>query len=244
MLRLYMLGGSAPSFAVADNPISHEESLLTRTLTFIYLPVFNFMLFLWPAWLSFDWSMDAVKPVTEWRDVRNLYSFIFYTSLAYLFKKAVLVMPLTSQWLSPQTRSVFFFNANNCRLIMAMSLLVIPFIPASNVFFYVGFVVAERVLYLPSMGFCLLLGCSVRSLTEVLARRNAMFHYVVRLFMCTTLVLWSLRTIQRNGDWCQEEKLYRSAIIINPAKGNWPYFIFFTYLPSFILAWRISIRSK
>lgn len=32
------------------------------------------------------------------------------------------------------------------------------FIPASNLFFYVGFVVAERVLYVPSMGFCLLVG--------------------------------------------------------------------------------------
>lgn len=34
--------------------------------------------------------------------------------------------------------------------------MVLPFLPASNLFFPVGFVVAERVLYIPSMGFCLL----------------------------------------------------------------------------------------
>jgi len=34
--------------------------------------------------------------------------------------------------------------------------MVFPFIPASNLFFPVGFVVAERALYAPSMGFCLL----------------------------------------------------------------------------------------
>ena len=43
----------------------------------------------------------------------------------------------------------------------SLSLLVLPFLPASNVFFPVGFVVAERILYAPSMGFCLLVavGC-------------------------------------------------------------------------------------
>ena len=40
--------------------------------------------------------------------------------------------------------------------VFALSLLLLPFLPASNLFFPVGFVVAERVLYLPSMGFCLL----------------------------------------------------------------------------------------
>lgn len=33
---------------------------------------------------------------------------------------------------------------------------VIPFLPASNMLFTVGFVIAERILYLPSMGFCFL----------------------------------------------------------------------------------------
>lgn len=41
-------------------------------------------------------------------------------------------------------------------LIGSLALLSLPFLPASNLFFPVGFVVAERVLYLPSMGSCLL----------------------------------------------------------------------------------------
>ena len=41
-------------------------------------------------------------------------------------------------------------------MIGCLSLLTLPFLPASNLFFPVGFVVAERVLYLPSMGSCLL----------------------------------------------------------------------------------------
>ena len=41
-------------------------------------------------------------------------------------------------------------------LVLALSMTILPFLPATNAFFYVGFVVAERVLYVPSMGFCLL----------------------------------------------------------------------------------------
>ena len=49
---------------------------------------------------------------------------------------------------------------------MSLALLVVPFIPASNLFFRVGFVVAERVLYLPSAGFCLLVALGVTALKQ------------------------------------------------------------------------------
>ena len=51
-------------------------------------------------------------------------------------------------------------------LLLAMTLLVVPFILATNLFFYVGFVVAERVLYIPSTGYCLLLAVAVTHLLD------------------------------------------------------------------------------
>lgn len=49
---------------------------------------------------------------------------------------------------------------------MALSLMIIPFLPASNLFFRVGFVIAERVLYVPSAGFCLLIVCGIEKLIK------------------------------------------------------------------------------
>mgnify|MGYP001425594646 CR=1 FL=1 len=37
-------------------------------------------------------------------------------------------------------------------------MLIVPFLPAANVFFYVGTVLAERLLYIPSMGYCIYAG--------------------------------------------------------------------------------------
>ena len=49
----------------------------------------------------------------------------------------------------------------------ALSLTLLPFLPATNLFFTVGFVVAERVLYVPSMGFCLLVAMGMSQMAGV-----------------------------------------------------------------------------
>jgi hypothetical protein len=48
--------------------------------------------------------------------------------------------------------------------LFSLSLLVLPFIPASNLVFPVGFVLAERILYLPSLGICLLIAIGIDKL--------------------------------------------------------------------------------
>lgn len=73
---------------------------------------------------------------------------------------------------------------------MGLALVVVPFLPASNIFFTVGFVVAERVLYLSSIGSCLItvLGFSLLSknrlgkkVSDVLIGRKFLFFWQVHL---------------------------------------------------------------
>lgn len=102
-------------------------------------------------------------------------------------------------------------------VVLSLSLLIIPFVPATNLFFYVGFVIAERVLYIPSMGFCLLITVGARALYVKIQKRflkNLIFYATV-----TLIVFYGLKTVIRNGDWQNEEMLYRSGIKINPAKA-------------------------
>ena len=49
---------------------------------------------------------------------------------------------------------------------MSLAMTVITFLPASNVFLHVGFVIAERVLYLPSTGYCLLVALGIVTLIK------------------------------------------------------------------------------
>lgn len=103
-------------------------------------------------------------------------------------------------------------------VVFSLGLLAIPFIPATNLFFYVGFVVAERVLYIPSMGFCLLVAVGMRALYIRLRRKSS--RTLVLGFSAALVLLFGIKTVLRNRDWQNEEMLYKSGISVNPAKGN------------------------
>jgi uncharacterized membrane protein YgcG len=52
----------------------------------------------------------------------------------------------------------------------SLALMVVPFFPATNILIRVGFVVAERVLYLPSAGYCLLVAIGVTKCTRYFSK--------------------------------------------------------------------------
>ncbi|XP_047201672.1 protein O-mannosyl-transferase TMTC2 [Girardinichthys multiradiatus] len=108
----------------------------------------------------------------------------------------------------PTTENVVAFS---------LGLLAFPFLPATNLFFYVGFVIAERVLYIPSMGFCLLVAVGLRSLYVRVQRRSS--RRVLLFCSGALVILFGMKTILRNQDWQNEEMLYKSGIYVNPAKA-------------------------
>ena len=69
-------------------------------------------------------------------------------------------------------------------------------------FFPVGFVVAERVLYLPSMGQCFLVGVGAHRLAQ-----NRYFKVAMTLLFMILATLHGLKTFQRNYDWDRMKKL-------------------------------------
>lgn len=68
-----------------------------------------------------------------------------------------------------------------CRqLTMALALLIVPFLPASNLFFRVGFVIAERVLYLSTAGFCILVVMGICKLQQKFSSMASIFKAISR----------------------------------------------------------------
>lgn len=121
--------------------------------------------------------------------------------------------------LKTHTALKYLYCSPQCALVTALAFMILPFAPASNLLFYVGFVVAERVLYIPSVGLCLLLGLGAGTLTRTWHRSERRS----RIFMLALLVMLSAmcgNTIKRNLDWHDEESLFRSALHINPPKGK------------------------
>ena len=98
---------------------------------------------------------------------------------------------------------------------MGAVMMIFPFLPASNLFFPVGFVVAERVLYLPSMGFCMLVALGFKTLLQR-AKNSNIVHKFLQVSLGYLLVVHSLKTLHRNRDWCSYTAFNKAGVKFNP----------------------------
>jgi hypothetical protein len=147
---------------------------------------------------------------------------VSYQHMTYDSYKVQCLCTATLQPTACKPKDIIKYNSvrrQDCVVVlMSVAMMVIPFIPASNLVAYVGFVVAERVLYIPSLGFCLLVGHGFVKLMERFGDRH-FWKLLLMMFLILILLTLGGRTIIRNVDWTSEETLYRSGTLVNPAKG-------------------------
>ena len=173
-------------------------------MTYAYLVALNIWLLLSPAQLLCDWTMGTVALIKSVGDVRNLATVFTFITLVHLGFTALFSK-------NDSGGSKKFKNA----LVMALALMVLPFLPASNLFFPVGFVIAERVLYIPSMGFCLLVGIGFHRLVKITSRVRLLYS-----LLATILVMDSLKCVLRNEDWMTEESVFMSGLKVSKTNAK------------------------
>ncbi|XP_049738694.1 protein O-mannosyl-transferase TMTC1 isoform X3 [Elephas maximus indicus] len=204
--RLWIMGGSMPLFSEQDNPASFSPYILTRFLTYSYLLAFNVWLLLAPITLCYDWQVGSIPLVETIWDTRNLATILLAVVMALLSLHCLAA----------------FKRLEHKEVLVGLLFLVFPFIPASNLFFRVGFVVAERVLYMPSMGYCILFVHGLSKLCTWLNRCGATTLIVSTVLL---LLLFSWKTVKQNEIWLSRESLFRSGVQTLPhnAKVHYNY---------------------
>ncbi|CAJ0593677.1 unnamed protein product [Cylicocyclus nassatus] len=191
-LRIYINNYTAPKFTELDNPAAFVKDPLLRVASYSYLCLINLRLLLLPYSLCFDYSMGCVPPITSWNDYR------------------VLSLPAVAFFLIV---ILYILHELDNRLSTFGAVLGgISFLPASNLLITVGFTVAERVLYLPSVGFCIMVG--------VLYSR-ALGHYRnMDKIALAVLVIAMTITYQRCEEWRTEVDLYASGLRVCPENAK------------------------
>ena len=127
LVRMKVMGARLPVFTKFDNPAAASPAP-TKQLTMSYLISVNAWLLMSPCDLCCDWTMNTVPLVTGLSDPRNLATLAtFGTCLALIW----------SAWSTKSQR-------HSSIVIVSLAMTIFPFLPASNFFFPVGFVVAER----------------------------------------------------------------------------------------------------
>uniref|UniRef100_A0A914ZRK5 dolichyl-phosphate-mannose--protein mannosyltransferase n=1 Tax=Parascaris univalens TaxID=6257 RepID=A0A914ZRK5_PARUN len=218
VLRMWIIGFSAPQFSAADNPIAHHPSALSRLLTFLYLPIFHLFLLIIPynvAISEVDHRCESRSPSPKFDINANIIKHRkrvhFRDDRGQSSRRSTPTCSVTSN----STENM----DENMQWLLSIALLVMPHVPASNLFLYVGFVVAERILYLPSTGFCILITLIIDRLYRSLPRSQRIMRKSVDVLCISLLLAHTIRLTNRNVEWGDEEALYRSAVLINPAKA-------------------------
>ena len=171
-----------------------------RQLHWAYLSFYNSWLLAAPSQLTAEYAMSTIPLITSLSDTRNLATLALF----------ILVISL----------ALFGLGGNQKKQIVisfGISLVVLSYLPASNLFFPVGFVVAERILYLPSMGFCMLVGYGS---WHAMKHSYKIVSYAMKIGLVYLVVIHSTKALLRNRDWYSEFTLYHSAVRTMPHNGK------------------------
>jgi tetratricopeptide (TPR) repeat protein len=171
-LRGTMVGFLAQRVDLLDNPLvalAPSAHLMTATKV-IGLYAWRLLV---PLRLSADYSYQQIAPVTSVVDAQ------FIGGLVVL-----LGVPAVGWWARRRAPAVAF----------AMGFMALTFALVSNLLFPIGTIMGERLLYLPSAGFCLLLGVLLERATTARVRRLV-------LPLGLVLALYAVRTWTRNVVW-------------------------------------------
>jgi len=201
---LYLRSGAHIHMVVefTENPLVSAGFWTTR-LTAIKVIGKYLWLFVWPARLSADYTYNTVElfgwRLWNWEDAQAL------IALAICLAAALLAVLLAVRW-RRTGRPLFFF----------LVFFFVALAPASNVFILGGSTMAERFLYLPSVG---LAGCVVAAVCALGRRRWLKPPAAARVAWAAlglVCLAFAARTYARNFDWRDERSLWASTVAVCP----------------------------
>ena len=154
-------------------------------------------LFFWPARLSADYSYSAFPlfgwTLASWEDAKTL------IALAVCIGAIVLALRWRRAWKEMFFCIIFFF---------------IALMPTANLVMIIGSIMAERFMYLPSIG---LAGCLVAAIYAFGSRASPRVAWVAIGLACLAC---AARTYQRNFDWHDDQSLWSSAVAVCPGSAR------------------------
>jgi len=148
-------------------------------------------LLFYPATLSCNYSFNAIPIYATWR----------HTMPAAIAALIVLALWFWALW---TRRSAWF---------LAGAIYFAGFVTTANILVPTGTIMGERLVYVPSAGFCLLVALLWRRLTQ----RQEKLGWIV---LGAALILLASRTTLRNRDWRDNFSLFSSAVQAVPQSAK------------------------
>ena len=178
-----------------DNPLV-DAPLVAGLLTAIRVIGKYLWLFVWPVHLSCDYAYNQIpifRGSFDWEGIAAILSLAVCLAAAFLAIRA---------WRNGQSLPCF-----------AIAFFFAALAPTANVLIPVGSIMAERWMYLPSVGLALGVVMGLQALGRRLPGTPRMALLAVAGVLC---LAWGVRAYVRNFDWRDDQTLWESAERVSP----------------------------
>jgi tetratricopeptide (TPR) repeat protein len=180
--------------SVLNNTLAGAPDFSSREATAFFIILKYFWLLIFPYNLSCDYSFSTINIQTFSNPIALIAIILCIGLLIFAF-------------MNIKKKSIVSFG---------ILFFLISFIPVSNIFILIGATMAERFMYVPSFGFCIIvtyflirfnktekIKCKFQNLYQMIIVNSSLF---VILFII--IGLYSIRTFSRNSDWKDNATIY------------------------------------
>ncbi len=181
-----LAGDPSGPFAAADAS--------TRILTAIATLGRGLFLMLLPLRLSADYSYDQIPQVHS------------ATDPAFLLGLSALI--------ACGAAGAFAQSRGARAVSLGIVVCFVALLPVSNLLFGIGVIMAERLYYLPSVGFCLAAGGAIAWLARSVSARRA--FATACLLTLVIAGVYAARAARRTGDWFDQLTLFEATVAASP----------------------------
>jgi len=192
--HLILLGVSDDS----TSPLLRGEAFGPRLFTMLSVVMEWVRLYLWPANLSADYSFSRLR---------------VYESFDPVMIPGLLVLG-GATWLAVALRH------SQRGLTFGVSWAGIALLIPSNLIVVTGFVLAERTLFLASVGVAICIGVGVDELLKAVANSRAVTRHIVTAMLLLAVAAGAGRSLTRNPVWHDNETLFRQTVDDAPSSGH------------------------
>ena len=181
----------ATETTIMENVLYGAKNFGEETATKLAILLQYLKLMVMPYPLSWDYSYNQI-PVTGWNSAIPFISLFFYLALAVLFFVCMKKQPAIS---------------------FGIAFFLILLSPTANIFFLNGTTMAERFLFLPSVGFILALVLGILILTKT-EMQNLSVEKRKRVFAIAApvLIVFSVITFGRCGEWKNNFSIFEADV--------------------------------
>ncbi|KAL3904407.1 MAG: hypothetical protein SGILL_010082 [Bacillariaceae sp.] len=163
----------------------------------------------YPRYLAPDWSGFGIPLIESWNDPRVMGVLaLWMAALAAIVSLVVGIRP---------NSSAMHMHARKVVLHASIAFAFLPFLLSSNLLVTTGLAKADRVLYLPLLGYCLLQGLAAQMLVKCASRRSrSVLAFVLGGLLVLQLGWFWVGGQERNVAWASDYELWTRAYAINP----------------------------